>query len=157
MRIQVKDFMRSPVVTTVVDSEAGYVRELMERFKTEPVSLREDAFARARGLFTSEGVDDTRTCDTIREVFEHADYLLDPHTAIGVRAARETRRRADVPMICLATAHPAKFAEAVRHAGQEADPALPHHMRDLLQREERYTVVDNDIQAVQAYVAKHCV
>ena len=136
--------------------DADAIRELMERFKTEPVSLREDAFAQARELFTSEGVDDTRTCDTIREVFENTDYLLDPHTAIGVCAARETRRHADVPMICLATAHPAKFADAVRPAGQENDPVLPHHMRDLLQREERYTVVDNDIHAVQAYVTQHC-
>ena len=71
-------------------------------------------------------------------------------------AARETRRHAHVPMICLATAHPAKFAEAVRQAGQSEDPALPQHMKDLLQREERYSGVDNDIRAVQDYVAKHC-
>lgn len=138
------------------ERDADAIRDLMERCRTEPVSLREDAFARARELFTSEGVDDTRTCETIRQVFGQAGYLLDPHTAIGVCAARETRRHADVPMVCLATAHPAKFAEAVRQAGQDEDPALPHHMRDLLQREERYTVVDNDIHAVQAYVSKHC-
>ncbi len=137
--------------------DAAAIRDLMERFRSEPVHLREDAFAKARELFTSEGVDDTRTCDTIREVFESTGgYLLDPHTAIGVRAARETRRHAAVPMVCLATAHPAKFADAVRQAGQLQDPVLPHHMRDLLQREERYTVIDNDIHAVQQYIATHC-
>jgi len=138
------------------DRDAAAIRDLMERFRTEPVSLREDAFAKARELFTSEGVDDVRTCDTIREVFGKTEYLLDPHTAIGVCAARETRRHAAVPMICLATAHPAKFAEAVRQSGQDEDPPLPHHMRDLLQREERYTVLDNDLKAIQSYVAKHC-
>lgn len=138
------------------DRDAGAVRDLMERFRSEPVSLRESAFAKARELFTSEGVDDAQTCATIREVFDATGYLLDPHTAIGVQAARKTRKHPSVPMVCLATAHPAKFAEAVRKAGQAEDPPLPHHMQDLLQREERYTVLDNDIGQVQQYVATHC-
>jgi threonine synthase len=89
----------------------------------------------------------------IRAVFENTEYLLDPHTAIGVEAARKTRRRQDIPMVCLATAHPAKFPEAVRKAGQGEDPALPHHMSDLFEREERYTVLPQELAKVQQFIA----
>jgi len=53
-------------------------------------------------------------------------------------------------MITLGTAHPAKFPDAVRKAGQQSDPALPHHMKDLFQRPERYDVVANNINDVKA-------
>ena len=56
-------------------------------------------------------------------------------------------------MVIQATAHPAKFPEAVRKAGQDTDPALPHHMNDLFEREERYTVLPQDLAKVQQFVA----
>ncbi|MFM9726376.1 hypothetical protein ACKI1L_38275, partial [Streptomyces scabiei] len=57
-----------------------------------------------------------------------------------------------VPMITLATAHPVKFPEAVEKAGCES-PVLPEHMKDLFEREESYTVLDNSLSDVQAFVA----
>ena len=89
----------------------------------------------------------------IADMWENTEYLLDPHTAIGVEAARKTRRRRDIPMVCMATAHPAKFPEAVRKAGCPQDPALPHHMADLFEREERYSVQPNDLNAVHQFIA----
>jgi threonine synthase len=56
-------------------------------------------------------------------------------------------------MITLATAHPAKFPDAVKQAGYPEDPALPQHMADLFEREERYTVLDNDNTVVQSFIA----
>ena len=56
-------------------------------------------------------------------------------------------------MITLATAHPAKFPDAVKQAGYPEDPALPPHMADLFEREERYTVLDNDNAVVQNFIA----
>lgn len=135
------------------DRDGNAIRQLMEDFKSGSMVLKESALARARELFTSHGVSDEVTIDVIREVFDRTEYLLDPHTAIGVDAARKTRRRQDIPMVVLATAHPAKFPEAVRKAGQGADPALPHHMQDLFDREERYTVLPQDITKVQQFVA----
>jgi threonine synthase len=135
------------------DRDGSAIRQLMEDFKSGSMILKESALSRARELFTSYGVSDQVTIDIIRNVFEQTEYLLDPHTAIGVEAARKTRRRQDIPMICLATAHPAKFPEAVRNAGQLEDPALPHHMNDLFTREERYTVIAQDLSKVQAFVA----
>ena len=135
--------------------DGNAIRQLMDDFKSGAMVLSETALAKARTLFTSYGVSDDVTIDVIREVFENTEYLLDPHTAIGVEAARKTRRRQDIPMVCLATAHPAKFPEAVRKAGQGEDPALPHHMGDLFEREERYSVLPQDLGKVQQFIASH--
>ncbi len=132
--------------------DGSAIKQLMEDFKSGSMSLSDEALAQARTLFSSYRLGDEETIDVIREVFEHTEYLLDPHTAIGVQAARKTRRRQDIPMVCLATAHPAKFPEAVRKAGQDADPALPHHMTDLFEREERFDVLDNDLAMVQQHI-----
>ncbi|WP_439133366.1 threonine synthase [Pseudomaricurvus sp.] len=133
--------------------EGSSIKQLMEDFKSGSMSLSEDALSTARELFTSYRLDDDEMMEVIREVFDHTEYLMDPHTAIGVQAARKTRRRQDIPMVCLSTAHPAKFPEAVRKAGQTDDPALPHHMADLFDREERFEVLDNDMATVQKHIA----
>ncbi|MBU2984317.1 threonine synthase [Saccharophagus degradans] len=135
------------------DRDGAAIKQLMEDFKSGEMSLAEGPLNKARELFSSYRLDDKETVDVIREVFENTEYLLDPHTAIGVQAARKQRKSKDVPMVCLATAHPAKFPEAVRQAGQAADPALPLHMRDLFDREERYTVLENDLAKVHAHMA----
>ncbi len=108
----------------------------------------------ARQVFVSGSVSDDSTCDTIRQVYAESAFLLDPHTAIGVRAARDCNSDPSTPMITLATAHPVKFADAVIRAGLET-PELPEHMRDLFDREERYSVVDNSMSAVTDYVKSH--
>ena len=135
--------------------DGSSIKQLMEDFKSGSMNLSEEALSTARELFTSYRLGDEETIDVIRDVFENTEYLLDPHTAIGVQAARKTRRRQDIPMVCLSTAHPAKFPEAVRKAGQSDDPALPHHMADLFEREERFEVLDNDIGGVQSHIASN--
>ncbi|UTF61128.1 threonine synthase [Gilvimarinus sp. DA14] len=137
------------------DRDGAAIAKLMEDFKSGAMHLDDKALARARELFASHKVDDARMLEVIREVFERTEYLLDPHTAIGVDAARATRRSKDVPMVCLATAHPAKFPEAVQKAGQEEDPKLPHHMADLFDREERYEVLPNDAETVHEFMRSH--
>lgn len=135
------------------DRDGAAIRQLMDDFKSGAMTLSEVSITRARELFSSYRVDDETTIAVIRQVYEQCEYLLDPHTAIGVEAARKTRRRQDIPMVCLATAHPAKFPEAVRQAGQVADPALPHHMADLFEREERYQVLPHDVAQVRQFIA----
>ena len=138
------------------DRDAERVKALMDGFKqTGHFSLSDEVFTKAQQLFASHRLDDSEVVNVIREVFEESEYLLDPHTAIGVQAARKTRRSSDVPMVCLATAHPAKFPEAVKKAGQKEDPALPHYMADLFEREEQYTVVENSIDTVHKHIASH--
>src|SRR5690554_2046186 len=137
------------------DRDGDAIRGLMESFKSGSMTLSETALGRARELFSSYHVDDDTTIEVIRQVFDRCEYLLDPHTAIGVEAARKTRRRQDIPMVCLATAHPAKFPEAVCKAGQAEDPKLPHHMADLFEREERYQVLPQDLAKVQQFIAEN--
>ena len=136
--------------------DGSKIKALMENFKnTGELILDNTALAKAQSLFSSYRLDDDETLDVIRDVFENSEYLLDPHTAIGVQAARKTRRSHNVPMVCLATAHPAKFPEAVRKAGQVEDPQLPYHMADLFQKTEQYQVLPNDIAEVQSFLSKN--
>jgi threonine synthase len=132
------------------------IAALMANFKQGGgFSVEEERWTEARKLFDSLAVDDAQTCETIVEVFNECGELLDPHTAIGVRAARECRRSLSTPMVILGTAHPVKFPEAVERAGVGQAPALPAHLTDLFEREERCTVLANDLKAVQNFVAQH--
>jgi threonine synthase len=135
------------------DRDGAAISELFERFQHGDIRLSDDAIARARGLFDSQCVDDAGTCATIAQVYRESGYLLDPHSAIGVRAARDQHRDTAIPMIALATAHPAKFPEAIAAAGLDVEPGLPAHMADLFERAERYEVLPNSLQAVQAFMA----
>ena len=127
---------------------------LMETFKQGGgFSVEEERWVETRKLFDSLAVNDEETCETIAQVLAETGELLDPHTAIGVRAARECRRSLSIPMVTLGTAHPVKFPEAAERAGVEAVPALPPHLSDLFEREERLSVLENDLAAVQAFVA----
>jgi len=80
--------------------------------------------------------------------------LIDPHTAIGLHAARAANLRADVPLVTLATAHPGKFRDAVERATGRR-PSLPTRVGDLFDREERYVELPADYDAVAGYVAQH--
>ncbi|CAA0084539.1 Threonine synthase [BD1-7 clade bacterium] len=137
------------------DRDGAKLSEFMQRCNNETVSLPDAAFTKARELFDSFAVDDELTCETIAQVWDESEYLLDPHSAIGVKAAREVRRSTDTPMVTLATAHPAKFADAALKSGQTEVPPLPHHMADLMDREERFSVVDNDLATVHSFMQKH--
>ncbi len=118
-------------------------------------SIDDYRWAQAKQLFDSCAVDDEATCETIKQVFDTTEEILDPHTAIGVRAGRLCGRDAAIPMVTLGTAHPAKFPEAVKKSGVPVEPALPNHMADLFEREERYSVVENSLDAIQSEILKN--
>ena len=132
------------------------VRQFMEQTGNgNAVSLEEPRWEKARALFDSETADDEQTCETIAQVYRETEYLLDPHTAIGVRCARQCRRDATVPMITMGTAHPAKFPDAVEKSGVGVTAELPGHLADLFEREEHFTVLDNDLKTIQGFMARH--
>lgn len=133
--------------------DSAELADLMARFNAGDVTLNDGAWKYVKENFDSYKVDDARTCEVIAEVFNSTQYLLDPHTAIGLEAARQCWKDKSVPMITLATAHPVKFPEAVEKAGCQS-PSLPEHMKDLFEREEAYEVIDNDLAAVQGFVAE---
>jgi threonine synthase len=121
--------------------------------KKEVVSLDPTKLAKAHELFDSCAVDEATTVAIMQEVHKETGYLLDPHTAVGVKAARACRRNKAIPMITLGTAHPVKFEEAVQRAGYDM-PRLPHHLNDLFDRPERLTVLPADLAKVQSFIAE---
>ena len=135
------------------DRDGPAIAELMKDAKAGHMNLSDSALIEARKLFSSYRCDNDGMLEMIRSVLQESDYLMDPHTAIGLDAARHCRANNDTPMVTLATAHPAKFPDAVREAGYPADPELPTHMADLFEKEEHYVVLDNDQDAVQAFIA----
>jgi threonine synthase len=107
--------------------------------------------------FSAHRFDDRETLGAMRDVYRRTGMLVDPHTAIGIAAARGARiggRNSGTPTIALATAHPAKFPDAVEKA-TGIRPALPAHLADLLSRRERLSVLPNVLAKVQDYVLAH--
>jgi len=134
------------------DRDGVALSELLEGLSNGTAdSLEPQRWQKARELFSSHRVDDHTTCDVISQVASQHNYLLDPHSAIGVEAGRMCNQHPEVPMVTLATAHPVKFPEAVIKAGQ-VEPQLPSHLSDLLERPERCDVLDNDLSIVQHYI-----
>ena len=107
----------------------------------------------AAGLFVSARADGEEMARALRWACEECGEMIDPHTAIGLHAARLQDLPADVPIVTLATAHPAKFRDAVERAtGQR--PALPSRVGDLFAREESYTQLPGDYDAIAGFVAE---
>ena len=136
-----------PRCRTVVDAEVERVGGVA--LDDDPSRVVSEAKHRqARADFSSHAVSEEQTVGTIRQVFEQSGYILDPHTAVGVAAARAV----GVPdAICLATAHAAKFSEAVSSAISRRVP-LPPPFEDLLERESRMAVLPADAEAIRSYV-----
>ena len=135
------------------DEDGGAVKRDMDSFAATG-HLDLSAFRERVALdFRSRSVSEAETIATIGAVYREHGYLLDPHTAVGVCAAQELRHP-DRPVVCLATAHPAKFGAAVARAiGTEPD--LPPALADLERRESRVQVLDADAGAIREFVARH--
>jgi threonine synthase len=118
---------------------------------TGRMAVPEAAWHRARAVFHGFRLDDPGTEAEITRLHAACGYIADPHSAIGVAAGRALPAAPGVPTIALATAHPAKFPEAVARATGQP-PVLPPRLAGLSEREERYVVLPNDLAAVQAQV-----
>jgi threonine synthase len=135
--------------------DGGLTAEQLRRFRAVG-RLDIEADQRDRwidGTFRAASFDDAATTAEIRRVAGATGMLIDPHTATGVAAARLRGglAGAGAPTVALATAHPAKFPEAVELA-TGLRPRLPDHLADLFERPERLHHVANDLVAVQHLV-----
>jgi len=167
------DYSVSAVVPTSSPSmdiqvASNFERYLYYLYECDPERTRKDfeQFARIGKLsfaenllhtiqqdFASKSVSEEETLSTIRTFYEAHHYLLDPHTAVGVNAALECRSP-NIPVVCLATAHPAKFGDAVLKAIGKS-PELPPALRGLEDKESRCEILDPDIRVVQNFIAEH--
>ena len=128
------------------------VAAMMAEFRaTGTMTVGSEELASLDDRWSAARLDDEQTKLVMKDVYERTGTLLDPHTAVGVGAAREVHRDSEVPMVCLATAHPAKFPDAVREA-TGVEPARPAVLADLFDRPERYDVLANDLAAVRSHI-----
>ena len=123
---------------------------------TRAMTIPADMLTRAKPLFSSARIDGDGMALAMRWASEHAGQVIDPHTAIGLAAAREAGLSSDVPIVTLATAHPAKFRDAVERA-IGGRPVLPQRLSGLMDRQERFDTLPATLEAVSAYVAERAV
>ena len=127
----------------------------MESFaESGALSLPSEVYQRVIANFNSAALNDQQTLQWIRDTFATSGYLADPHTAIGIGAAAACRKQDNEVMVCLATAHAAKFDEAVRAAGIDEAVELPAHLHDLMARPEAFEVLANNLDTVQQWIQK---
>ncbi len=132
--------------------DADKLASVMAEFKANgSFTVDEADIQTAQAKFMASRADDDETLALIKECYESDGYMLDPHTAVGLKGARAVSEKTDGHVVLLATAHPAKFPDAVEKAIGER-PALPEHLADLFEREEKMDVLKNDLKTVEDFV-----
>jgi len=133
--------------------DGGATTEQLNQFRQQgKLSVEPDQFAKwIAPTFRAHRANDAETLAVMKRVYGESGMLVDPHTAVGIASA-EACAEPGVPTITLATAHPAKFPDAVKKA-TGVHPALPDHVADLFDREERIVNLPNNLQAIEAFVA----
>ncbi len=133
------------------DRDGAAVARAMQEFReTGKLSVGANRHGAATQIFRAARFDDDATFAGIRAWRARSGYLLDPHSAVGVLAA-EACPAPGAAMVVAATAHPAKFADAIGKA-TGAPPDIPPRLAAVFEKEERYTVMPNDLSQVQAHV-----
>jgi threonine synthase len=130
------------------------VAEVLTRFRADGrVEVEAERLAGLREVFDAYRVDEEQTAAVMKATYERAGLLVDPHTAVGLGAADHVALDPQVPLVCLATADPAKFPDAVE-AATGVRPPLPTRLVDLFERPEHYDVLPNDLDQIRTFVAE---
>ena len=130
--------------------DGNAVAQLMAELGEGGFDVSQGAMEALQDIYKSGRASEEETTSTISRALQNTGELLCPHSAVGVKVAEEVRE-ADCPMITLATAHPAKFPDAVE-AATGIRPPLPQRMADLFDRPERVTRVPNDLAALKTHI-----
>jgi threonine synthase len=135
----------------LADRDPAQVRRWMDDLRERGgIALDAAHLTRVQADFASETVDDEETVATIRQVHQETGYLLDPHSAVAFRAA-QAHGRPEMPVISMATAHPAKFSAAIQRAIGE-EPALPPALAGLERMPTRCKVLPAEVDAIRSYL-----
>ncbi|NIJ08635.1 threonine synthase [Sphingomonas vulcanisoli] len=137
--------------------DGAALKQTMTGFEaTKTMAIGANMRAGIADLLTSARIDPDGMALAMREAWQGSGQLIDPHTAIALAAAKSADVPADVPIVTLATAHPAKFPDAVERAtGQR--PPLPGRVGDLFARAERYDTLPATLEVIEAYIAERAV
>ena len=132
------------------DSDSAAIRQIMQELRQGGFTISQGALQALREDFTSGRASEEETVEMIRTIRAETGEVLCPHSAVAAKVARE-HLRVGVPMVTLATAHPAKFPDAVEKA-VGIRPPLPAHMAGLFDLPERQTRVENDAEALKSLI-----
>ncbi|MGV1907819.1 threonine synthase [Agrobacterium cavarae] len=136
------------------DREPNEIKRSMDGLKQSGAfQISEAAMKTIKRDFRAGRATEKQVAATIRDTLSETGYLLDPHTATAVHVAKKYEKT-NSPMVVLSTAHPAKFPDAVKSACA-IDPALPVWLADLMNREERFDVLEAELEAVETFIGKH--
>ncbi len=131
--------------------DGDYIAKIMDQYREKKAMfLDDDRSGNMFEMFHGYSLSDKSTLEAIAEYNKKTGELFDPHSIVGIRAAADWAGQ-DLPVVSLATAHPAKFPKAVKEASG-IHPDLPPHLADLLEREERYAETPNDLDVVKLYI-----
>ena len=131
---------------------ASKVQGLMSAFaQSGSLTLEPEALAAVQRTFVADCVQEAETIATMKHLHRDANLTVDPHTAVGLTATRKAAETEDV--VTLATAHPAKFSQAVETA-TGTTPTLPERMRWILAAPERYETLPNAIGPLKDFIAR---
>jgi threonine synthase len=132
-------------------NDATKLAAWMKEFeKTKQLTINGDLLAKAQADFLSARADTSMTLSTIQDYYEKYQYLLCPHSAVGVSAIHQLNM-VDPSVVCLATAHEAKFPGATKKAVFDL-PDPPRELAVLSDLKTRRSELPNDLKAVQDFV-----
>ncbi|MDI2090001.1 threonine synthase [Commensalibacter oyaizuii] len=132
----------------LLNRDANQCRQIMQDFrKNGKMDIPDLLWNKAKESFKGLALSDEETKTVIQNCYNDSLYLADPHTAIGIATAQKYRSK-DVPMITVATAHPAKFPDALKQATGILPP-LPLALADLYDRKENYQILPADLQKIE--------
>ena len=130
---------------------SGKVKEFMNDFSSTGLATTNFGTLNIDAAFASGRVSDEDMVATIAKIFAESKYLLDPHTAVGVEVGL-LKRRPEIPLVCLATAHPAKFDEVIRKVIPDIE--VSHPKLDLLKGlPERKTLLEGEVGVVKDFIS----
>ena len=139
----------------LLDKEPERTREAMVEFTRNGRLDLKDYQDQIRRDFVAKSVSEEEVLQTIADFHTEHDYILDPHTAVGVNAGLACRRQ-NIPMVCLATAHPAKFGAAVEAAiGRQ--PPIPESLAGIMEKTSRCELMDADSKQIKTYIKEHAI
>ncbi len=136
------------------DEDGKKTEQLMNTFsKCGEIKIDKENLQKVQTDFLSAKATEKETIDEIRDFYKKTGYILDPHTAVGVKVGRQLRDK-EKPLICLATAHPAKFPEPIKEA-IGMPPSIPSVLKDINRKKGRFTILNASCQQVKTFIEQH--
>ena len=133
------------------DNNSEAIFSIMNEFPKQPISIPKDKWDLVVKFFSSESCSDEDIKQQIRRTFKESGYLLDPHTATGIRAANTLGEEDDL-IVTMATAHPAKFGNAIDEAIPGHNLDMPQRLKVVLDQDESYEVLPENYQNIKQFI-----